>query len=141
LEDSERSEQLKIIAQDAILKKLGDMAGLQLNLVSLHGEVCPSPSAPLSLGDNYQTQYALTVKVMECDDSKAVQENLQAELFTLFDKLDTRSDGMLTRSEFISFMNALDVNLSRKYSIKVRETPYIGIQTVFYSWCLYRSCS
>jgi Ca2+-binding EF-hand superfamily protein len=49
-----------------------------------------------------------------------VQENLQAELFTLFDKLDTRRDGTLTRSEFISFMNALDVNLSRKYSIKVR---------------------
>lgn len=56
---------------------------------------------------------------MDCHDTKTVQENLQAELFTLFDKLDTRSDGMLTRSEFISFMNALDVNLSRKYSIKV----------------------
>ena len=68
---------------------------------------------------------------MECDDSKAVQENLQAELFTLFDKLDTRGDGMLTRSEFISFMNALDVNLSRKYSIKVHETPHRGIHTVF----------
>ena len=40
LEESEGSEKLKIVAQDAILKKLGDMAGLHIDPVSLHGEVC-----------------------------------------------------------------------------------------------------
>eukprot|EP00597_Dinobryon_sp_UTEXLB2267_P006504 CAMPEP_0170063050 /NCGR_PEP_ID=MMETSP0019_2-20121128/4064_1 /TAXON_ID=98059 /ORGANISM="Dinobryon sp., Strain UTEXLB2267" /LENGTH=761 /DNA_ID=CAMNT_0010269385 /DNA_START=762 /DNA_END=3047 /DNA_ORIENTATION=- len=95
IEQTEASEQLKNLIRDTILKKLADMAGLKFELSLLHA------------GGYTNT------------DRSRMEGHLQAELYGLFDEIDTSKDGKLSRNEFIAFMNALDINMNRKKWMEV----------------------
>lgn len=100
IEQSEASEQLKNLIRDTILKKLADMAGLQLDM-------------SLFRGGGYTNI-----------DMSRMEGHLQAELYGLFDEIDTTKNGKLTRNEFIAFMNALDINMNRKKWMEVISNSF-----------------
>ena len=101
-EQTESTEQMQVLVRQTILMKLMIMAGINLSLATSTRTRNP----PFSWGNNGDTE-----------------TKLQAQLDSLFTQIDTSGDGKLSQAEFVSFMKALNISISKKKWIQVRVLP------------------
>jgi hypothetical protein len=98
-EQTESTEQLQVLVRQTILMKLMVMADMNLGLTTSRTK---RPSFSWINAD--------------------IEIKLQAQLQSLFNEIDTSGDGKLSQLEFVSFMKALNINMSKKKWNQVRTS-------------------
>lgn len=99
LEQVESAETLSELVRRTLLTKLASLAGIEVDM----DQFCSGAMDPF--------------------EKNLLEGNMQAELYGLFDEIDTSKDGLLSRSEFVCFMNAMGINMKYRKWIKVSPPP------------------